>query len=307
MRQVVRLTSTYSSDEFGVCSALYELGGLVVMHDASGCNSTYTTHDEPRWYDMDSMIYISAISEMEAILGDDSKLIQDIVETSSRLKPKFIAIVGAPIPYMTGTDYDAISAIITEETGIPCFGFPTNGMQYYTQGVSLALAKITDYYCEGASQSSGGFDESESSVAQQVESNVIKVNILGATPLDFSINSTLDSIKKWISDSGMKLQACLAMGSTLEDIKTAGAADVNLVISYGGLESARILKDKFNMETMANDGLCDCNSAIIILTCKRDENIHDKENGENNEDNDACVHKHVRCAHLLLAESEDVG
>ncbi len=251
MRQVVRLTSTYSSDEFGVCSALYELGGLVVMHDASGCNSTYTTHDEPRWYDMDSMIYISAISEMEAILGDDSKLIQDIVETSSRLKPKFIAIVGAPIPYMTGTDYDAISAIITEETGIPCFGFPTNGMQYYTQGVSLALAKITDYYCEGASQSSGGFDESESSVAQQVESNVIKVNILGATPLDFSINSTLDSIKKWISDSGMKLQACLAMGSTLEDIKTAGAADVNLVISYGGLESARILKDKFNIPYVA--------------------------------------------------------
>ena len=68
MKQVAALVSTYSSDEFGICSALYELGGMVVMHDASGCNSTYTTHDEPRWYDMDSMIYISAISEMEAIL-----------------------------------------------------------------------------------------------------------------------------------------------------------------------------------------------------------------------------------------------
>ena len=67
MKQVAGLISTYSSDEFGICSALYELGGMVVMHDASGCNSTYTTHDEPRWYEMDSMIYISAISEMEAI------------------------------------------------------------------------------------------------------------------------------------------------------------------------------------------------------------------------------------------------
>ena len=39
------------------------------MHDASGCNSTYTTHDEPRWYSMDSMVYISALSELEAVMG----------------------------------------------------------------------------------------------------------------------------------------------------------------------------------------------------------------------------------------------
>ena len=76
MRQVAGLISTYSSDEFGVCSALFELGGMVVMHDASGCNSTYTTHDEPRWYEMDSMVYISAISEAEAIMGDDDKFIR---------------------------------------------------------------------------------------------------------------------------------------------------------------------------------------------------------------------------------------
>ena len=38
MRIVKRVLSTYSADNFAVCSALYELGGLVVMHDASGCN-----------------------------------------------------------------------------------------------------------------------------------------------------------------------------------------------------------------------------------------------------------------------------
>ena len=82
MKQVSGLISTYSSDEFGICSALFELGGMVVMHDASGCNSTYTTHDEPRWYDMDSMIFISAISESEAIMGDDDKFIGDLIETA---------------------------------------------------------------------------------------------------------------------------------------------------------------------------------------------------------------------------------
>ena len=28
------------------------------MHDPSGCNSTYNTHDEIRWYDQDSLIFI---------------------------------------------------------------------------------------------------------------------------------------------------------------------------------------------------------------------------------------------------------
>ena len=92
MKNVNRVLSTYSSDLFGVCSALYELGGMTVMHDASGCNSTYTTHDEPRWYQMDSMVYISALSEMEAVLGDDEKFLDDIVRTARDMNPAFIAI-----------------------------------------------------------------------------------------------------------------------------------------------------------------------------------------------------------------------
>ena len=109
MKQTARIISTYSADVFGVCSALFELGGMVIMHDASGCNSTYTTHDEPRWYDMDSMVYISGLSEMEAIMGDDEKLIGDIVAAAEDLKPKFIAVAGTPIPTMTGFDFEAVA------------------------------------------------------------------------------------------------------------------------------------------------------------------------------------------------------
>ena len=50
MRQSYKIIPVYTADVSGVCSALYELGGMVVMHDPSGCNSTYNTHDEIRWY-----------------------------------------------------------------------------------------------------------------------------------------------------------------------------------------------------------------------------------------------------------------
>ena len=230
MKQVVVRTSTYSSDEFGVCSALYELGGMVVMHDASGCNSTYTTHDEPRWYDIDSMIYISAISEMEAIMGDDAKFIEDLIETANRMQPAFIALVGAPIPYMTGTDFPAIAKIVESSTGIPCFGFPTNGMEFYTTGISMALKELAERFCTDTVMLS---DENP------------RVNILGATPLDFSVNGTVDAIQSWLSENGFEVNSCFAMGSSLEEIQKASAAQVNLVVSFGGLEAARVLEHRF--------------------------------------------------------------
>ncbi|MCC8151854.1 MAG: nitrogenase component 1 [Lachnospiraceae bacterium] len=260
MRQTTGLTSTYSSDEFGICSALYELGGMVVMHDASGCNSTYTTHDEPRWYDMDSMIFISAISEAEAIMGDDDKFIDDLIETAGELHPKFIALVGAPIPYMIGTDLDAIARIVSGKTGLPCFTFAANGMHDYTRGVSMAMERIVREFAEEENSSARlvarPVDKvltgsrtvekvGEDTYLQSKQMSRITVNILGATPLDFSLNGSMDSMKEWVTVHGMELGLCLSMGCTLEDIRKAGEAQVNLVISAGGLAAAKYLRGRF--------------------------------------------------------------
>ena len=59
MKQTNAFLPVYTADNSAMCSALYELGGLLVMHDASGCNSTYTTHDEPRWFDRPAQVYIT--------------------------------------------------------------------------------------------------------------------------------------------------------------------------------------------------------------------------------------------------------
>ena len=82
MRQAYRIIPIYTADVSGVCSALYELGGMTVMHDPSGCNSTYNTHDEIRWYDQDSLIFISGLTDIDAIMGNDEKFLQDIEEAA---------------------------------------------------------------------------------------------------------------------------------------------------------------------------------------------------------------------------------
>lgn len=227
--QTAAFISTYASDTSGVCSALYELGGMTVMHDASGCNSTYNTHDEPRWYDFDSYVFISALTEMEAIMGDDGKLISDIVSAAKELKPKFVAVAGTPIPMMTGFDFNAIANEIERQTGLPAFGFDTNGMHTYVSGAAKAFRAVADRFITDKLGKTSG----------------LSVNLLGATPLDFSVNSSLQSTKELLAENGIETVSCLAMGSNLSEIRCASSARVNLVLSYSGLDAAKLLQKRF--------------------------------------------------------------
>ncbi|MCI7271817.1 MAG: nitrogenase component 1 [Anaerobutyricum hallii] len=237
MKQVSVTLSTYTADVSGVCSALYELGGMVVIHDPSGCNSTYNTHDEPRWYEMDSLVFISGLSQMDAIMGNDDKFIHDIVRAAKELQPRFIALVRTPIPLMTGTDFEGISRVIEKQTGIPVFYFPTSGMHTYVKGAGMAMETIARELVPA-----GGESVKERKNKQE---NPLKINILGATPLDFSINSTLDSIKEFLSQH-FEIISIFAMGSSIEDIQRAGEADVNLVISSVGVLAAKVLEERFH-------------------------------------------------------------
>lgn len=275
MKQVSVTLSTYTADVSGVCSALYELGGMVVIHDPSGCNSTYNTHDEPRWYDMDSLIFISGLSQMDAIMGNDDKFINDIVRAAKELKPRFIALVRTPIPLMTGTDFEGIARVIEKQTQIPVFYFPTSGMHSYVSGAGMALETVArelvlptnanGHFKENGieienvsnellvadtkKQNQQKLNQSEQKQIENTESkqsnSKIKINILGATPLDFSVNSTLDSIKEFLSKH-FEIISTFAMGSTIEEIQKAGEADVNLVISSVGFPAAKVLEERFS-------------------------------------------------------------
>lgn len=229
LNQNARIISTYSADTFGVCSALFELGGMIVMHDPSGCNSTYTTHDEPRWYDFDSLIFISALTEQDAVLGRDDKFIKDVVASALQFKPQFICIIPSQITFLIGTDMAALAKIIERKTGITCFTLPTNSMHYYERGIYYALKWLAKYAISHSKKKIYNIDEP-------------KVNILGLTPLDFGAKDTINALKKFLVNSNLYPLSCWAMGETLDSIINSIHADVNLVISYGGLGAARIME-----------------------------------------------------------------
>lgn len=246
-RLAVRLPP-FSPDYSGVCSALFELGGMIVIHDASGCTGNYTGYDEPRWYGSDSLVFCSALRELDAVLGNDDKFIRKIQTAAADLKPRFICFLGSPVPMVIGSDFTGIAREIEEATNIPAFGFVTSGLFYYDKGVSDAFLAFSRRFVSGQR---GKLPKS--------------INLLGATPLDFAASGNIGDFVREFERLGFRVLSSFAMGSSFEALVESPHAAVNIVLSHSGLELARHFRKTFGtpyvvgqpMGTVFADKLCE--------------------------------------------------
>ena len=259
-------TSTYTADVSGVCSALYELGGMTVIHDPSGCNSTYSTHDEPRWFDTDSLMFVSGLDEMTAVLGDDNVLIDDVTHAVQDLKPRFVTLCSGSIPHIIAFDCKGVAHLLEKRTGVPMLPVATTGNRSYVAGVGAALTEWVKRFADPLESpyrvgSSGSPDCSANTLegAAGPESCAVKklngaadpeacgnesfsVNLLGVTPLDFSINGNVDAMRKVFEDAGIPVNCCAAMGESFDSLRHIFRASVNVVVSSCGRRLARYME-----------------------------------------------------------------
>lgn len=247
MKRLYRYLPPLAGDYSGVCSALYELGGMLCIHDASGCTGNYTGFDEPRSYGSSSLVYCTALRRNDAVMGNEEVYIQKIIRAAEEMKPRFIGLVGSPVPLVIGFDFNGVAREIEARTGIPTFGFATSGMQgCYKDGVAMALNKLLDYYVPA--------DMNKEKCEAQKDSNRNRegrcVNIVGATPLDIS-EENLAAFQELLYERGYEVVCTLAMGETLENIPNCVGADVNLAISQAGLITAMNMYEKYNIPYLA--------------------------------------------------------
>lgn len=231
MRETYKILPVYAGDVSGACSALYELGGMCVIHDPSGCNSTYNTFDETRWYDKESLIFLSGLTDTEAMLGDDSRFIRDVVETAAVYHPRFVALMNSPLPYLNGTDFRGICRLLELHARIPFFYVPTNGMHDYTVGAGKAFAQAA------------------LRLVNDTDARIPRgVNLLGLTPLDFAKPGAAAEFCQRLTQAGFSVVSRWALDVAYpEEIDQAGEAAVNLVLSSTGLPAAKILRERFGI------------------------------------------------------------
>ena len=224
----------FSPDYSGVASALFELGGMLILHDASGCTGNYLGYDEPRWAEHSTVVYCSGLRHLDAILGNDGKLVDRTVDAARKMHPRFIAVIGSPVPMLVGCDYDGLAKEIEARTGIPTFGFDTTGLSFYDRGVVLACKALVDRYVEPAKE-------------------IIprSVNLLGLTPFDFGARGNAEAIRAWFVCHGWRVLSSMSMGTSLKEIALISRASLNVALSECGMEIARYLQKTFGTPYVA--------------------------------------------------------
>ncbi len=230
MEQLWITLPAIAPDYSGVCSAMFDLGGLSVIHDASGCTGNYTGYDEPRWYGTDSKVYCSGLREIDAVLGRDDKLINNIIKTVEYTNPKCISVIGSPVPMVIGSDLKGIAHEIEESTNIPSFGFNTNGIKLYNVGVSEAILTLIKRFAKAPEKK---IDKS--------------VNVIGTTPIDFSANSNASDLYKLLENNGYTIIGKLMMEADLGQIESLTEASLNLVVTESGLDAAKYLYKEYGI------------------------------------------------------------
>jgi hypothetical protein len=228
MNSLLKYLSPFAPDQSGAVSVLYEMGGFIVICDAGGCTGNICGFDEPRWFARKSAIFSAGLRDMDAILGRDDKLISKMKDAVRDTGAHFTAIIGTPVPAVIGTDFRALKRMAEKRTGLPALVIETTGTGLYDEGEEMAMLALFQTFA---------------SEALPVEPGT--VGVLGATPLELSSLHGGERIAKAMEYRGWKKTVCYGMGSGLEEVRRASAAEMNLVVSPAGLRTAKYLKEKF--------------------------------------------------------------
>ncbi len=219
----------FSPDYSGVASTFFDLNAIAVLHDASGCTANYTGYDEPRWYGSNAPIYCSGLREIDAVLGDDDKLIKKVLLALEDIRADMLVVIGSPVPMVVGFDARGVAAELESLTGLPSFGFDTTGTLYYDWGSGWASRALIERFCE------------------RREKKKKAVNILGLNAIDFPAEDEIKTLIAIIESSAAEVNATFPIGLSLEAIKDLARAEVNIVVSASGLAPAELMRDKYGI------------------------------------------------------------
>ena len=222
VRGLRRFLTPFAPDQSGAVSVLYELGGIVVICDAGGCTGNVCGFDEPRWHATRSAVFSAGLRDMDAILGRDDKLVNELVDASTKMDAHFAAVVGTPVPSVIGTDYRALRRMSERRGTLPTITVDTTGMELYDVGAQKAYQALFERFA-----------------TEQLPVEEGRVGVLGANPLELSTTSA-DALRAVVPGA-----VCYGMGSTFEDVVRASTAERNLVVAPSGLATAKLLNQRF--------------------------------------------------------------
>jgi len=211
---------------FGVSSALYDFDGLVVIYGPAGGAWHINIEDEPRWYRGPATVVGAGLLEMDVILGNEDKFIDNIAKVATELDRRFIALAGTPISEIIGTDLKGFARTLEARTGLPVFMVPTAGSEPYPEGAAKAFLALADKF-----------------MVPPTKKREKSLNVLGAIHLSTGKPEHIQPLLTALEQAGYALVSVFSVArpgqkDPLQAVREAPEAAVNLVVSASGLSLA---------------------------------------------------------------------
>ena len=238
MKGLRKYLTPFAPDQSGAVSVLYELGGIIVICDAGGCTGNVCGFDEPRWFTHKSGVFSAGLRDMDAILGRDDRLVEKLAAVAGKLDAQFADINATPEPSVLGTEYRAVRRLAERKIDLPILTVDTNGMELYDVGEEKAYLELFRRFAQEPHPVEPG-----------------RIGVLGVTPLDMSDLHTGEKLTALLERQGWRQVDCYGMGAGLDRVKTAAAAEKNLVVAPAGLKAAEYLQTAFGTPYVVADPL----------------------------------------------------
>lgn len=240
MARLAHYLPPFASDYTGACAALFAADCLTVLVDASCCTRTYVEYDESRWDGRKSGALSAQLRHIEAITGDDRRIVEQARAIVERYRPGFFALVGTPVPALVGLDLDGIASEVELLTGTPCMAVPTTGFASYEQGMARALERLVERFALGMPAARAEPAPSSEDACRDVGASLC-ANVFGTNPLDVA-GMAPGAVARGLSEAGVGVVCDAPDSYGRSSLALAPSADATLVTSVAGLPAARLLE-----------------------------------------------------------------
>jgi nitrogenase molybdenum-iron protein beta chain len=174
----------------------------------------------------------SNVVERDVVFGGEERLREQIKTTLEVMDGDLYIVLTGCMVEMIGDDINSVVSEFANE-GKPVLAIPTpsfRGTSYY--GYELVLNGLVSKF-----------------VTKQSHKKADKVNVFGIMPpCDVFWEGNLREIKRLLTGLGLEVNTFFGEGETLDDIKNAGDASLNIVMSeVYGVQTAQLFEEKHDI------------------------------------------------------------
>lgn len=183
----------FAGDYSGACSVLFGMDCLAVIVDAGCCTRNYVEYDETRWLGSGKSAFSAQLRTLDALLGDDARIVEDAACLARESGAACVALVGTPVPALVGMDLQGVAAEVEAACGVPAVGVSTTGFETYESGVAKALEALLRRFALQEGMAGGFGDEDAGAVANEVSAGCLMSGD-GAAPADIAVAPSVNIV-----------------------------------------------------------------------------------------------------------------